>query len=92
MSHFETETLTQEVNLKGLTQMNSQWEELAMAHTQHRRVILDMDSSDSDSSASVIPSSHGFVTNSRRTRTMVTTDITNVRPNRMGVKLLIHFV
>ena len=37
MSRFETETLTQEDNLKGL----------AMAHTPHRRVILDMDSSES---------------------------------------------
>ncbi len=37
MSCFETETLTQEDKLKGL----------AMAHTPHRRVILDMDSSES---------------------------------------------
>ena len=27
--------------------MNPQWVELAMAHTPHRRVILDMDSSES---------------------------------------------
>ena len=47
MGRFETETLTQEKNLKGLTQMNSQWVEGAMAHTRHRRVILDMDSSES---------------------------------------------
>ena len=45
MSRFETETLTQEDNLKGLALMNPQWVELAMAHTPHRRVILDMDSS-----------------------------------------------
>ena len=43
MSRFETETLTQEDNLKGLALMNPQWVELAMAHTPHRRVILDMD-------------------------------------------------
>ena len=47
MGRFETETLTEEKNLKGLAQMNSQWVERAMAHTQHRRVILDMDSSES---------------------------------------------
>jgi hypothetical protein len=47
MGRFETETLTGEKNLKGLAQMNSQWVEGAMAHTQHRRVILDMDSSES---------------------------------------------
>ena len=34
---FETETLTQEDNLKGLALMNPQWVELAMAHTPHRR-------------------------------------------------------
>ena len=39
-----TETLTQEDNLKGLALMNPQWVEL---HTPHRRVILDMDSSES---------------------------------------------
>ena len=47
MGRFETETLTQEDNLKGLALMNPQWVELAMAHTPHRRVILDMDSSES---------------------------------------------
>ena len=47
MSRFETETLTQEDNLKGLALMNPQWVELAMAHTPHRRVILDMDGSES---------------------------------------------
>jgi len=39
---FETETLTQESNLKGLALMNAQWVEGAMAHTVHQRVILDM--------------------------------------------------
>ena len=47
MGRFETETLTEEKNLKGLAQMNSQWVERAMAHTLHRRVILDLDSSES---------------------------------------------
>jgi len=47
MGRFETGTLTEEKNLKGLAQMNSQWVEGAMVHTPHRRVILDMDSSES---------------------------------------------
>ena len=47
MGRFERETLTEEKNLKGLARMNSQWVEGAMVHTPHRRVILDMDSSES---------------------------------------------
>jgi hypothetical protein len=47
MSRFETDTLTQEHNLKGLASMNAQWVKSAMAHTPHRRVILDLDSSES---------------------------------------------
>ena len=47
MGRFETELLTQESNLQGLTGVNTQWVERAMAHTLHRRVILDMDSSES---------------------------------------------
>jgi len=47
MGRFETEFLTQEDNLKGLARINTQWMERAMAHTLHRRVILDMDSSES---------------------------------------------
>ena len=47
MGRFETEFLTQEDNLKGLARINTQWIERAMAHTLHRRVILDMDSSES---------------------------------------------
>jgi hypothetical protein len=47
MSRFETEALPQEDNLKGLARMNTQWVEDAMAHTPHQRVILDMDSSES---------------------------------------------
>jgi hypothetical protein len=47
MSRFETEILAQEDNLEGLATMNTQWVEVAMAHTPHRRVILDLDSSES---------------------------------------------
>jgi hypothetical protein len=47
MGRSETEFLTQEDNLKGLARINTQWMERAMAHTPHRRVILDMDSSES---------------------------------------------
>src|SRR5919106_6749368 len=36
MGRFETELLTQEDNLQGLTRMNTQWVERAMAHTPHR--------------------------------------------------------
>ena len=35
MGRFETETLTQEDNLKGLARMNFQWVAGAMAHTPH---------------------------------------------------------
>jgi len=47
IGRFETEWLTQEANLRGLARINTQWVERAMAHTLHRRVILDMDSSES---------------------------------------------
>jgi hypothetical protein len=47
MSRFETEVLTEEENLEGLARMNAQWVDGAMANTPHRRVILDMDSSES---------------------------------------------
>jgi hypothetical protein len=47
MSRFETETLTQEDNLEGLARMNTRWVEGAITHTTHRRVILDMESSES---------------------------------------------
>jgi hypothetical protein len=47
MSRFETELLTQEHNLKGLASMNAPWLKSAMARTPHRRVILDLDSSES---------------------------------------------
>ena len=47
MSRFETEVLTRKHNPEGLARMNAQWVDRAMAHTSHRRVILDMDSSKS---------------------------------------------
>ena len=47
MSRFETEVLTEKENLEGLARMNAQWVDGAMANTPHRRVILDMDSSES---------------------------------------------
>ena len=40
MGRFETETLTQEDNLKGLARMNFQWVAGAMAHTPHLRSII----------------------------------------------------
>lgn len=46
-SRFETEVLTQEENVEGLAHPNAGWVEKAMAHTPYRRVILDMDSSES---------------------------------------------
>ena len=47
LSRFETEVLVTEDNLRGLGQMNTQWVDRAMARTRHRRIILDMDSSES---------------------------------------------
>ena len=47
MSRFETEVLTEKENPEGLARMNAQWVDGAMANTPHRRVILDMDSSES---------------------------------------------
>ena len=47
MSRFETEVLTQDGNLEGLDRLNAKWVDEAMMHTAHRRVILDMDSSES---------------------------------------------
>ena len=47
MSRFETEVLTEEENLEGLTRLNVEWVDRAMAHTSHQRVILDMDNSES---------------------------------------------
>ena len=47
MSRFETEVLTQDGNVEGLARLNAKWVDGAMTHTAHRRVILDMDSSES---------------------------------------------
>jgi hypothetical protein len=47
LSRFETEVLVTEDNLRGLGQMNAEWVDQAMARTRHRRIILDMDSSES---------------------------------------------
>jgi hypothetical protein len=47
LSRFETEVLVTEDNLRGLGQLNTEWINHAMARTRHRRIILDMDSSES---------------------------------------------
>ena len=47
MGRFETEFLTQRENLAGLSEINGQWVERAMSKTPHRRIILDLDSSES---------------------------------------------
>ena len=47
MSRFETEVLTQDGNVEGLDRLNAKWVDGAMSRTPHRRVILDMDSSES---------------------------------------------
>ena len=47
MSRFETEVLTQDGNVEGLGRVNAKWVDGAMSRTPHRRVILDMDSSES---------------------------------------------
>jgi len=47
MSRFETEVLTRQENLDGLARLNVRWVEQGMARTAHRRITLDMDSSES---------------------------------------------
>ena len=47
MSRFETEVLTQDSNVEGLDRLNAKWVDGAMTHTAYRRVILDIDSSES---------------------------------------------
>ena len=47
MSRFETGILTQDGNVEGLARLNAKWVDGAISHTAHRRVILDMDSSES---------------------------------------------
>ena len=47
MGRFETELLTQKGNLKGIERLNVEWIKRALAKTVHRRIILDIDSSES---------------------------------------------
>ena len=47
MSRFETELLTQKDNRNGLEQLNVEWVKRGVAKTVHRRIILDIDSSES---------------------------------------------
>ena len=47
MGRLETEFLTQRENLAGLSEINGKWVERAMSKTPHRRIILDLDSSES---------------------------------------------
>jgi hypothetical protein len=47
MSRFETELLTQKDNPEALEQLNVAWVKSALANTTHKRVILDIDSSES---------------------------------------------
>ncbi len=47
LGRFETEVLVSGENLRGLERLNAQWVGQAMVRTPQRRVILDMDSSES---------------------------------------------
>src|ERR671919_2314891 len=47
MGRFETESLTQEGNLRGLEGLNGEWVKRAVTRTVHSRIILDLDSSES---------------------------------------------
>jgi len=47
VGRFETEILPQKKNLEGLSEINGSRIERAMERTSHRRIILDMDSSES---------------------------------------------
>jgi hypothetical protein len=47
MGRFETEMLTTEENQSALSRLNSLWVSSAMSNTRTRRIILDMDSSES---------------------------------------------
>jgi len=47
LSRFETEVLVTKENQKGLEQLNAAWVDRAMMRTRHKRIILDMDSSES---------------------------------------------
>jgi hypothetical protein len=47
MGRLETDILTQRENLASLSDINGTWVQRAMSKTQHQRIILDMDSSES---------------------------------------------
>ena len=47
MGRFETDILTQQENLRNLSVINGKLVQKAMGKTQHKRIILDMDSSES---------------------------------------------
>jgi hypothetical protein len=47
VGRFETEMLTRNENLESLADLNGQWVKRAMRKTTHKRIILDMDSSES---------------------------------------------
>jgi len=47
IGRFETDILTQQENLASLSDINGKWVQRAMGKTLHRRIILDMDSSES---------------------------------------------
>jgi hypothetical protein len=47
VGRFETEILRLNKNLEGLSEINGSWVERAMERTSYRRIILDMDSSES---------------------------------------------
>ena len=47
LGRFETEIVTQQKNLNSLPDINGMWVHRAMNKTPHRRIILDMDSSES---------------------------------------------
>ena len=46
VSRFETEILTQEVNIEALSSINGTWVSKAVKATTSKKVILDMDSSE----------------------------------------------
>jgi len=47
VGRFETEVLPLKKNLEGLSEINGSWVERAMERTSYRRIILDLDSSES---------------------------------------------
>ena len=47
VSRFETETLATEQNIEALSSINAVWVEKAIARTNTKKIVLDMDSSES---------------------------------------------